>query len=369
MTRLPNPAKVPANATTPSWTARASRAFGRRDFDAVRRRTAAEAPLHLAVGRPRQIAAEETAAAARRFRPPGQPARPRRWACRAAWPAVSAARSAARPRAARSGRAADRCRARARGAPARRAGPRPALLPAALRSAREVGAGVAPAPSACVFSSVERLLMRGDTVAIELGQRRDRPRRLTEMPEIGGRKDQPQIPRLAELVDLDQPRAQLRLGCPFARSAAPASARRSPPAPPRPSRRRRPAASSLPSGAGARSPASSARRAACVPAEARRSASRCSACNRSVARLASASVAARSGGWADRGRSRNAGRRAAAKTAIRKPTTPHQKIGFPSISLGIGTPKYFNTVGAISMMSVGPSARGRLEISTPAVCL
>ncbi len=36
---------------------------------------------------------------------------------------------------------------------------------------------------------------------------------------------------------------------------------------------------------------------------------------------------------------------------------------------GSETPKYFNTVGAMSMIRVVPARTGRLEISVPAVCL
>jgi hypothetical protein len=47
-----------------------------------------------------------------------------------------------------------------------------------------------------------------------------------------------------------------------------------------------------------------------------------------------------------------------------------QKIGFPSMSLGIVTPKYFRTVGAMSMICVtAPADTEWLEIRTPGVAL
>ena len=152
--------------------------------------------------------------------------------------------------------------ARLRGALRRRLRPFRRRFAGVARSAL----ALARAPSRVALQLGERLLMRGDAIAIELGQRGDGPRRLTEVPQVGGREEQPQIPRLAELVDFDEPRAQLRLGCALGRLQRRPSARRSPPARPRPSRRRRPAASSLPIEAGVRSPASATRRAASVPA-------------------------------------------------------------------------------------------------------
>ena len=53
-----------------------------------------------------------------------------------------------------------------------------------------------------------------------------------------------------------------------------------------------------------------------------------------------------------------------------RPERRDQKSGLPSMSPGIGRPKYFSTVGAMSMMDRPDAPRraiGRLEISTPAV--
>ena len=380
MTRFPNPAKVPANATTPSWTASASAPFGRGDLNAVRRRTAAEPPLHLAVDRPGQIAAEGAAAAARRFRPPGRPAG-RRWPCRAAWPAASAGSSAARRRAARSGRASDRCRGRAR---ARACAARWAAACAFRGGASQRSrARVRRCSSACAraLQLGERLLMRGDAVAIELGQRRDRPRGLAQMPQVRRREDQPQIARLAELVDLDQPRAQLRLALPAPRSAAPASARRSPPARPRPSRRR--ASSRFISSerswrsiSSLRSSPSSVR-----SCEARRSASRCSACSRSVARRASASVRGPVGllGGRDdderKGREDRKDRREMPACFAAPPASSRPEHGPLEDRLAIDITGYRHAEVLqhgrrdIHDVRAARPASGRLEISTPAVCL
>ena len=76
-------------------------------------------------------------------------------------------------------------------------------------------------------SSRERLRVCRDAVAIELGQRGDRSRRLAEPAQVGRRQQQPQIPGLAELVDLDEPLRAAR-GCSDARRppASPSAALR-----------------------------------------------------------------------------------------------------------------------------------------------
>ena len=205
----------------------ASAPSGGGDFDAVRRRSRPAAPKRrrtVAVDRPVEIAAEGPQRQRRRLGGRGAGGQ-----TRAASPAASAASSAARRRAGRSGRASIDVADEIVRAPAPRAAPRPALCgarPAAPRADRAL-----LERRARRLQLVERLLVRRDAVAIELGERRDGPRRLAEAPEVRRREQQPQIARLAELVDLDQPRAQLRPLRALGRSAAPACARRSPSAP------------------------------------------------------------------------------------------------------------------------------------------
>ena len=62
---------------------------------------------------------------------------------------------------------------------------------------------------ALAFELGERLGVRLDAIAIELGQRRDRPGRLAQTAKVGRREQQPQISRLAELVDFDETLLQL----------------------------------------------------------------------------------------------------------------------------------------------------------------
>src|SRR5207248_3512154 len=61
-----------------------------------------------------------------------------------------------------------------------------------------------------VLHLIERVLMLRDAPAIELRQRRDRARRLTDGAEVGGRQQQAQVAALSQLVDFDQPRAKAR---------------------------------------------------------------------------------------------------------------------------------------------------------------
>src|SRR5207247_5814449 len=57
----------------------------------------------------------------------------------------------------------------------------------------------------------DRVRVRVDTIAIELGKRGHGACRLTEAPQIRCRDRKSVVPRLAELVDLNEPRAQLGL--------------------------------------------------------------------------------------------------------------------------------------------------------------
>ena len=145
-----------------------------------------------------------------------------------------------------------------------------------------------------LFQLRERLGVRRDAIAIEFGQRGDGARRLTEALQIRGRQQQAEVARLAQLVDLDQPLLQLgQFGA--RRFLEPIHARA------------RLVELALQLGGIGVDPlqlfrlqltldlqlAQVAEQRALV--EARRSASRCSACIRSLARRASASVRARSG--------------------------------------------------------------------------
>ena len=80
------------------------------------------------------------------------------------------------------------------------------------RGARAPRAPRARASSACcsLLQLGERLRVRRDAIAIELGERGDRPRRLAEAPQIRRRQQQPEVARLAELVDFDEARAAAR---------------------------------------------------------------------------------------------------------------------------------------------------------------
>jgi hypothetical protein len=56
--------------------------------------------------------------------------------------------------------------------------------------------------------------------------------------------------------------------------------------------------------------------------------------------------------------------------AFRDRSASRQNSERPSISDGIGTPKYFSTVGAMSMIRASlPAASARLEMSVPGVDL
>ena len=57
---------------------------------------------------------------------------------------------------------------------------------------------------------VERVLMRRDAIAIELGERGGRARRLPEAADVGGGEQQPRVSRLPELVHFDEPRLEIR---------------------------------------------------------------------------------------------------------------------------------------------------------------
>ena len=210
MTRLPKPVKASANATTPSWTA------------------VTGAPSGAAISMPFDAQAR---------RPPGSTKR------RRTVPATGQSRS---PRNGLSGRRGGRGGGRRRRRASRSDGLQ--LLLRGLQLAGELGVQIAlaidvanrvaagraaradlgarrgaPRRAACRgggcrsssvarvdVSSVERLLVRRDAIAIELRERGDGARRLPEAADVGGREQQPHVARLPELVHLDEPRLEIR---------------------------------------------------------------------------------------------------------------------------------------------------------------